>query len=160
MKDRIIRIMKEYKMTSTQFADATGIARAGFSHIMADRYKPSLEVVTKILEYFFEISPDWLLFGKGEMMRNVNNRKKQGESREPDLFLQPESNLFQPVTKKHDVSGNQEKHKQPDIPELENTVKTTTKDSDPVVQKEKIIREIEEMRVFYTDGTFEKYVKS
>ena len=42
------------------------------THISSGRNKPGLDLITKILSRFPEISPDWLLLGEGEMHRQVD----------------------------------------------------------------------------------------
>ena len=70
MKERIIKIMECERMGQAQFASAIGIQRAAMSHIISGRNNPSLDVMTKILHRYPQINPDWLLLGKGEMLRD------------------------------------------------------------------------------------------
>ena len=69
MKERIIKVMEHEGMGQAQFSAAIGIQRAAMSHIISGRNNPSLDVMLKILHRFPYIDPDWLLFGKGEMLR-------------------------------------------------------------------------------------------
>jgi transcriptional regulator with XRE-family HTH domain len=73
MLDRILKIMDYNKFTPSEFADALEIDRSRLSHILNGRNKPSLEIVTKILEKFPEINSDWLLLGFGDMLKNKDN---------------------------------------------------------------------------------------
>ncbi|MDR2680612.1 MAG: helix-turn-helix domain-containing protein [Tannerella sp.] len=73
MKDRIIQIMKEEKMNASRFSEAIGIQRAAISHLLAGRNNPSLDMIMKILNKFTTISPDWLLFGEGQIRRIQGN---------------------------------------------------------------------------------------
>ena len=57
-RERIELLMKCYELTSSQFADRTGIQRASVSHIISGRNKPSLEVMQKIYEAFPELDPN------------------------------------------------------------------------------------------------------
>lgn len=70
MKERIRTIMEQESLTPSLFADRLGIGRAVISHILNGRNNPSLEVITRILETFTNIESDWLLFGKGNMLKN------------------------------------------------------------------------------------------
>ena len=76
MKERILQIMAHEQLGQAQFAAAIGIQRAGVSHILSGRNKPSLEVVQKILTRFPKLNPDWLLTGQGELKSPRKNRKK------------------------------------------------------------------------------------
>ncbi|GAB6393806.1 MAG: helix-turn-helix transcriptional regulator [Bacteroidales bacterium] len=83
MKDRILQIMEHEGLTPAKFAEVVDIQRASLSHITTGRNQPSLQVVAKILEKYPNINPDWLLFGKGNMMRNGIT-----SATEPDMFAQ------------------------------------------------------------------------
>ena len=72
MIDRINELIEFLGFSQTQFADTIGINRSILSHIMKGRNKPSLEVVNRILETFPQVSPDWLLWGKGSSVREEN----------------------------------------------------------------------------------------
>jgi transcriptional regulator with XRE-family HTH domain len=70
MINRILELMKIKNLTSSQLADAIGVQRSGISHLVSGRNKPSLEFILKILNYFPDIHPDWLLFGSGAPLRS------------------------------------------------------------------------------------------
>ncbi len=76
MLDRILKIMDYNKFTPSEFADLLEIDRSRLSHILNGRNKPSLEIVMKILEKIPEISSDWLLFGSGNMLKNLETSNK------------------------------------------------------------------------------------
>ncbi len=71
MKDRILKIIDFYKLNGAAFAVKVGIKDSQLSHIKSGRNEPSLDIVIKILENCPEISSEWLLFGSGDMMKNV-----------------------------------------------------------------------------------------
>ena len=87
MLDRIIKIMEYYKLTPSEFADTLEIDRSRLSHILNGRNKPSLEVVMKILENFPDISSEWLLFDKGDMIKKKIFSKDQLQTGELDLII-------------------------------------------------------------------------
>lgn len=60
-------------MSRTDFAAKLGISNAVLSHIASGRNKASLDFVIAILTKFPDISPDWLLLGRGEMKRGERN---------------------------------------------------------------------------------------
>ena len=92
MKDRIRIIMQASGMNASQFADAVGIRRATVTHITTGRNEPSLNVIYKILTKFTDVSPDWLLFGYGEMYRNGTVGENAPKAHEQvDLTLFPSS---------------------------------------------------------------------
>jgi transcriptional regulator with XRE-family HTH domain len=66
-RERIELLMKCYDLTPSQFADKTGIQRASVSHIISGRNKPSLEVMLKVYDAFPEVDMKWLMMGVGEV---------------------------------------------------------------------------------------------
>ena len=54
-------------MNIAQFAKTLGIHQAALAHITSGRLKPSVDVLTKIVNRFEDINPGWLLTGKGSM---------------------------------------------------------------------------------------------
>src|SRR5688572_14644421 len=71
MTDRIRMIAHHYGLTSTAFADQVEIPRPVISHIFSARNRPSLEVIQKIGLAFPDVDLEWLLYGKGEMLRKI-----------------------------------------------------------------------------------------
>lgn len=69
MKDRIAKIIKKEQLTSQQFAEIIEIQSSTISHILAGRNLPSFKIISNLLEKFPKVSPDWLIFGKGDMYR-------------------------------------------------------------------------------------------
>lgn len=75
MKERIIQFLKAENKTSAQLADDIGVQASGISHILSGRNNPSLDFVIKMLEKYKFISPEWLLFGRGDMYRDQAMRE-------------------------------------------------------------------------------------
>lgn len=69
MVERIRELMEFKGLSSSQFADTVEVPRAVISHIISGRNKPSLEVVTKILMAFNDVSLEWMLLGEGDMLK-------------------------------------------------------------------------------------------
>ena len=136
MKERIGKIMAMKEMNSTEFAAVTGIKTATLSHIFSGRTFPSTEVITKILKKFSEISPDWLLFGRGEMLRSGTS---SASGNRPGLLFEPQSSSKNPV------------NIQPDTPKKN--------ESKEVIYIEKPPKTIEKIMIFYSDNSFETFVK-
>lgn len=68
MKDRIKKIMEMQRTTQQDFADQLKIAPATLSSIFTGRTRPTLAIVDAIKSRFPQISTDWLMFGKGDML--------------------------------------------------------------------------------------------
>lgn len=69
MNARINQIISFLGLSQVRFAEQIGVSAGSLTHIAKGRNKPSLDIVTGILKTFPQISSDWLLFGKGEMLR-------------------------------------------------------------------------------------------
>lgn len=71
MKEKLQHLINsEEKLTRSGFADMLGIQPATISHILAGRNKPSYELLQKILMRFPNVSADWLMLDRGDMLRN------------------------------------------------------------------------------------------
>ena len=61
--DRIIKIIEDNDLTNSEFAEKIGVPKSSISHLLSERNKPSLDIITKISEKFDEITTDYLIFG-------------------------------------------------------------------------------------------------
>lgn len=73
IETNILEVFNRSGLSRTDFAAKLGISNAVLSHIASGRNKASLDLVIAILTQFPDISPDWLLFGKGEMKKGEKN---------------------------------------------------------------------------------------
>lgn len=141
MKDRILRIMEHEGLAPSKFAEAIGIQRSAMSHIISGRNNPSLDVLTKILERFTYVDSDWLLFGKGSMMREY-------VTREQDLF--ENTPIFPPT-----VQSVPEYRKEIRVEQPENIQKQPVKEQNIIIEKSS--KSVSKIMIFYSDNTFETF---
>jgi transcriptional regulator with XRE-family HTH domain len=132
MIERILEIMKERKLTPSQFADEIGIQRSGVSHLISGRNKPSLEFIMKVLKRFPDVKADYLLYGITE----------PGASAPVLPIIEKEVS--------HKIPGTL--FDQPEITEIRAEPKAPR-----TVRKEKTERRVEKIVVFYDDKTFREY---
>jgi transcriptional regulator with XRE-family HTH domain len=132
MKDRLLKIIKQYNLTSSRFADELGVQRSGISHILSGRNQPSYDFIVKLMKQYPEINPDWLLMGNGSMLRAS---LKEKSAPEPDLFSQSAP-----------VSDAQLAVEPSPGPENDKTAKVTN------------VTNIQQIVIFYPDGTFKPYL--
>jgi transcriptional regulator with XRE-family HTH domain len=92
MKERILQILKHTGMTATKLADEIGVQRSGISHMISGRNQPSYDFMIKLLKRFPELSAEWLLRGKGQMISSETDVKNQlrltevyPEDKNPDI---------------------------------------------------------------------------
>jgi transcriptional regulator with XRE-family HTH domain len=161
-RERIELLMKCYELTPSQFADRTGIQRASVSHIISGRNKPSLEILQKIYEAFPELDIKWLMTGKGD---------------EPSSPVSASALLAEDAARANTLFSQQYEHNEPVAPitaqpkvvaEPQRSLSKTPVVSKPAVERQQrrmastrasqtasVDKKIKEIRIFYTDGTYE-----
>lgn len=170
-RERIELLMKCYELTSSQFADRTGIQRASVSHIISGRNKPSLEVMQKIYEAFPELDLKWLMTGVGE--EPVVGRYGGNDTAIPEnsLFAQqlPELRTVASVaqaaqtvqtSQPYQYAAPQESEQPAVRPQqAPKPIERQRKSVVPKMRQQSVVeRRIKEIRIFYTDGTYETLI--
>ena len=136
--NRLEFLLEHFELSASAFADKIGVQRSSLSHILSGRNKASLDFILKINDTFPELNLEWLIKGIG----SFSGEKKQAISSPPsiDLFsneskIEAQNPLLTPPvseTKKEVISPKP-------IPDFF----TST--------------DIEQIVVFYKDGTFTTY---
>jgi transcriptional regulator with XRE-family HTH domain len=85
--------MNRLGLSATKFADEIEVQRSGISHILSGRNQPSYDFMVKILTRFADINAEWLILGKGAMLKSENtftippiNKDKPSAVKQMDLF--------------------------------------------------------------------------
>lgn len=93
LKERISKIIAYSEFSLSEFADEIEVQRSSISHITSGRNKPSLDFLMKIKNRFPELEWEWLIEGKGEMLKTADIPEESKEVVEkakptslPDLF--------------------------------------------------------------------------
>jgi transcriptional regulator with XRE-family HTH domain len=155
MKEQLLKLMESEGLTPAKFADEIKVQRSSISHILSDRNKPSYDFILKILNRFSGINAEWLITGKGSMIKGENVQTKK----------EIQQNLF---NSSNDIS---EKLKsRPAEPELSFTsgVNSIVKDPENKISEKKgennkkdeftNVNSLSFIVAFYQDGTFEKFM--
>ncbi len=142
MIGRITKIMEREGLTPSKFAEAIGIQRSAMSHILNGRNNVSLDVLIKILERFTYVDSDWLLFGKGEMIR-------EHVLTEPNLF----TNMLE---NRPNVQVVAENRKEIGVETPVNIQKQPVVEQ--VICQEKPSKNVSKIMIFYSDNTFDTFV--
>lgn len=151
-------------MSQQDFAKAIGVAPGSLSSVYSERTQPTNNYVQGIHKAFPDININWLMFGEGEMYvdksGDVSSSPIEGVAASSDggrasLFDQPD--LVQtdilPFAAPRVSGGSKLEHAgAPQPPQYAPVV--TAKDFD------KISREVKEIRVFFSDGTYESFLPS
>lgn len=69
MVERIRKIIEYKKLTATKFASEIGVAQTTLSGHLNGQRKVSIDVVCGIINSFEDISAEWLITGRGEMIK-------------------------------------------------------------------------------------------
>ncbi|MBQ8270242.1 MAG: helix-turn-helix domain-containing protein [Bacteroidaceae bacterium] len=155
-RDRIELIMKSYALTPSQFADKTGIQRATVSHILSGRNKASLEVMLKIFEAFPGLDMQWLVTGKGNApvagaVTLEEPLAQPAVAVQNELFPQAATVVNTPVERRPTKV-----EQQPSSP-VERAPKRAPRSASAAVPSP-AVKKIKEIRIFYTDGTYETMI--
>ena len=69
MKERIKSILDLEQISPAKFADIIGVQRSSMSHILSGRNNPGFDFIHNLLIRFPHINADWLLTGRGKMIK-------------------------------------------------------------------------------------------
>lgn len=127
MIDRIQQIIKLKSLSPSLLADQINVQRSSISHILSGRNKPSLDLVQKILSTFPDINSEWLLTGKGKMIKSEIKESTNESEKVEEKSL----------TDSYDIVKSEEQAEYGAIGKNDRTI-------------EKII-------IFYKDQTFDQY---
>lgn len=179
MIDRIRTIMEHYKLSQQDFASLIGISAATLSSIFNGRTQPSQRAVTGIHQAFPEINVKWLMFNEGDMLgaetgsagvvddanaahqgaviapeeADALGSLSTGSAESPSLF--PEEAFVAPrstVEQRANAYGSRRDNRS--VMRGDGNVMTS------VINIDKEGRRIKEIRVFYSNGTYESFVPS
>lgn len=156
--ERVRYMMESMELNATAFATEAGITPSVISHMLNGRNRPTIETLNNIITAYPSWSYEWLLFGKGAPKRE--EEKSVTTSLEGTLFgsyegagassLQPAQPVQRELTSEHtsqsqgapfpftreEVEQIRQMLHQPDAPK----------------------REVHEIRIFYSDGSYEIFV--
>jgi transcriptional regulator with XRE-family HTH domain len=144
MVDRIQLILKTKGLSPSQFADEIQVKRSGLSHVLSGRNNPSLDFILKILETYPEIDPEWLLHGRGSLVRTNQQQLSKKIVGKPDKVDSVEI----PFPELAPVKTPEEKHQKQTAPAIKKT--QGSKEMEMEGNVEKIV-------VFYSNHTFKEY---
>ena len=113
--NRIKKIIENNDLTNSEFAEIIGVPKSSISHLLSERNKPSLDIITKISEKFDEITTDYLIFGsslskKSQIkpskdlfsLSDIDNSKdsvKESNNKVKSIIIIYENNKFEQIDK-------------------------------------------------------------
>lgn len=168
LNERISKIIEYSELSSSEFADAVEVQRSSISHITSGRNKPSLDFLIKVKERFPELEWDWMITGKGEMLKSVDNdfkSKEKTDVRSPlDLFTMIEDDNFgksEIEIKKEDITKSKRQEPSITLPNesklnLEESQRLEVESSESSLSNQKSTK-IKRIVIFFEDGKFESF---
>lgn len=165
---RIKELIDDQGLSNTDFAKEANLNPAIISHILSGRNKPSLQVINQIKESFTNVNLDYLITGSGQLYVDITNVKSKEMPVETNLFGQagglpmegvrvvsepgtiPAKAPEEPVEKTAEIEKSAPpSHSLKD--NLDKKLKTTEN------REESEMKEVEQIVIFYTDGSFKAY---
>lgn len=150
MNTRLQQFLNAENISQAQLADTLEVARAGVSHILAGRNKPSYDFITSLMLRFPKLNIEWLMFGKGKMYKDL-----------PSAPIRKESNLlFDELELQDDVpEASAQEAVIPDVmvSEAANIVSLADiKNSDQQVQSVVKQRNVKKILILFDDGSYQE----
>ncbi len=153
MKEKLRLLMERLQLKPGQFARMLDINPAIISHILAERNKPGVDLLQRILSNFPQVSPDWLLLDSGEMFRNTQPNKNSipaerlsSELSEQTLFASNAKANVQSGTHSN-LAGTSNSTEHADLTQLSTQANSTTPN-----------KTVTHVVLFYADGTFDSFI--
>ena len=138
MKQKLEILRTKYNLSASSLAKTLGVEASAISHIKSGRNKPSYDFVVKMLRAFPDVSPDWLLLDRGEILRDGTSAA-------------PLSSKFDDYT---DVSLFDHEENI----ETSESLECTKNDANSIFSNpSKDSKRVERVIVLYSDGSFESY---
>ncbi|MEK6492745.1 helix-turn-helix transcriptional regulator [Myroides odoratimimus] len=162
--NRLEFILHNYDYSASSFADKIGVQRSSLSHLLSGRNKPSLDFILKINEAFPELSLEWLIKGTGNYLEKDNTTTITKIIQTPpstpmtspystDLFsAEKEDEIPSSISQKEEEIVV-EKNTPVQEPKEENNTKNILPPFPFGTNK----GEIEQVVIFYKDGTFSQF---
>lgn len=93
---RLAAFIKYTKLSPTAFARSIGVGQPAISLILTGRRKGiSVEMLEKITKCNAELNPEWLLYGRGDMLREKKSEKKyEGQEMPSSVVNEPEGGMY------------------------------------------------------------------
>ncbi|MBQ2413647.1 MAG: helix-turn-helix transcriptional regulator [Rikenellaceae bacterium] len=150
MREKLLKLMKSEKLSSSRLAEILEIQPSSISHILSGRNKPSFDFLVKILRRFPTLNPDWLLLDSDQMYRQSDESAALNENQ-----------VIAPIAiSTIQTSGSEHRPNNRSIsstaPNNDSTKRTTPIDL-PFDNNQHVNKPIERIIVLYSDKSFEAF---
>lgn len=153
---RLETIFDYYGLTASSFADKINVQRSSISHLLSGRNKPSLDFILKVIESFPDVELLWLLNGKGNFPKGENSNQEKIDAT-PIQKIENEEEINSSDLFSNNVAST-ENEKNPVFENISKNFSNTEVFNNPM---NSLISnsDIEQIVVFYKNGTFKTYVQ-
>ena len=138
MNTRLQQFLAAENISQAQLADSLKVARAGISHIMAGRNKPSYDFLAALMNRYPRLNIEWLMFGKGKMYKDLMETSEIAT----DLF---DEDHFSSQISKEDKQVMENIEPSIEIKSLESKVQDTVKQ-----------RNVTKIIILFDDNTYQE----
>lgn len=138
MNTRLQQFLAAENISQASFADSLNVARAGISHILAGRNKPSYDFLAALMNRYPRLNIEWLMFGKGKMYKDLMETSEIAT----DLF---DEDLFSNQISKEDKQVMENIEPSIEIKSLESKVQETVKQ-----------RNVKKIIILFDDNTYQE----
>lgn len=138
MNTRLQQFLAAENISQASFADSLNVARAGISHILAGRNKPSYDFLAALMNRYPRLNIEWLMFGKGKMYKDLMETSEIAT----DLF---DEDLFSSQISKEDKQVIENIEPSIEIKSLESKVQETVKQ-----------RNVKKIIILFDDNTYQE----
>ena len=145
--EQIRYLMEHYDLSATHLADKLGIQRSTISHLLSGRNNLSIDLLRRIISNFPDINEAWLLSGHGSPL------KQDVKSFKDNVMKDSIQDGFNTNVNKESGNDNYTSVNRTTINQTSNTNVNNTALKEINVNS----AEIEQILVFYTDGTFKYF---
>jgi transcriptional regulator with XRE-family HTH domain len=154
MNTRLQQFLAAENITQAQLADSLNVARAGVSHIIAGRNKPSYDFLTALLNRFPRLNIEWLMFGKGKMYKDLPETIKTADNRQDsDLLFNDDYDLFEdPVSPASEANSGPAVDKE----NLNKKILSDINNTNTTIQNTVHQRNVKKILILFDDGTFQE----
>ena len=150
MREKLLKLMKYEKLSSSRLAEILEIQPSSISHILSGRNKPSFDFLVKILRRFPTLNPDWLILDSDQMYRQSD-----------ESAALKDNQVIAPISTSTIQAGSSE-HRQNNSSNdssvaNNNSTKRTTPTELPFTNNQNVNKTIERVIVLYSDKSFEAF---
>lgn len=147
MREKLLKLMKSQKLTSSRLAEILEIQPSSISHILSGRNKPSFDFLVKILRRFPTINPDWLLLDAEQMYR-TNDELDGQTAQSQSSSVKVQNGAVNSTT--DSTATNEQSNCSDNIDSTKRTIESVSNLGKPGTEIERII-------VLYSDKSFEAF---